>query len=82
MALVTKNSVRRTGVRQASRMPTSPGYFFCLHQLLSLLVTFFLSDQALHRAGDTVIDTSGLTSVKERSCLHIQPKSKNPREGL
>ena len=40
LALVTKNSVRKTGVRQASRMPNSVGYFLCVHLLLSLLVTF------------------------------------------
>ena len=61
-------------MRQASRMPTSPGHFLCLHLLLSLLVTFFLSDQTLHRAGDSSL-------YGGKGVAFTQPKSRNPREG-
>lgn len=73
LTLVTKNSVRKTGVRQVSRMPTSPGHFLCLHLLLSLLGTFFLSDLPPHRTKDS-------SSHGAKELAFIQPQRRNPRE--
>lgn len=74
-------SLRRTGdvffsliAKNCVRMPTSPGHFLCLHLLFSLLVTFFLSDQPLFGAGNTLLASPGLNSVEE--------KSRNPSAGI
>lgn len=73
LALVTKNSVRKTGVRQVSRMPASSGHLLCLHLLLSLLGPFVPSDLPPQNKGQ-------LISWRKRTCLH-PAQSRNPREG-
>ena len=65
LALVTKNSVRKTGVRQVSRMSASSGHF--TGHLLSLRRT---SPQ----------NQGQLISGRKRTCLH-PAQSRNPREG-
>lgn len=78
MALNTKNSARRDRREDANLL----GHFLHLHLLLSLLVTFFPTDQLSFKAGVALLASPGLTSVEERELCSSGPRAEIPGQGL